>query len=161
MRHYHGNLRQCHECPSLRIPLFEPLKRLSGELGVGLHLVALNQNCKYSQPRRLEKSTSRRSETATFDIEGLGGGSPATDTTPRTPRKRDKSVLIPFAQEPFGFESIRVFPITRCGVICKPTGVPTGQGGSYGYSEPRGCRCLTRSQRGGGIRSYHQLDSQR
>ena len=37
--------------------------------------------------------------------------SPATDASPCTPRKRDERILVPFTQEPFWFESKRVFPI--------------------------------------------------
>ena len=45
---------------------------------------------------------------------------PATDASPRTPRERDKSILIPFTQEPFRFKSKRIFPISCCKALRKP-----------------------------------------
>ena len=52
---FHGHSRYRHKFTNPGIPLLELLERLSGELGVGFHLVVLNQIRQHSQPRRLEE----------------------------------------------------------------------------------------------------------
>jgi len=54
-KNFHGCSRYRHQFTNLGIPLLELLERLSGELGVGFHPVALNQRREHSQPRRLEE----------------------------------------------------------------------------------------------------------
>ena len=54
-----------------------------------------------------------------FELDG--GGLPAPDARPAAPRERDKSVLVPFTHEPFGFESMRVVPIPRYVTLYKPS----------------------------------------
>jgi len=56
----HGRSRYRHKFTNPGIPLLELLERLSGELGVGFHPVALNQRRQNSQPRRLEEPESER-----------------------------------------------------------------------------------------------------
>lgn len=82
----------------------------------------LNENRKYSQRRRLEKSSiGMVSHSSVCELEE-NGGSPAADASPRAPRERDKSVLIPFTQESLWFESKRVLPVTCYVVPCKSDG---------------------------------------
>ena len=57
---FHDHSRYRHKLTNLRIPLLELLERLSGELGVGFHLVALNQRRQHCQPRYLEEPKSEQ-----------------------------------------------------------------------------------------------------
>ena len=54
-RKFCGRSRYGHNFTNPGIPLLELLERLSGELGVGFHLVVLNQRRQHSQPRCLEE----------------------------------------------------------------------------------------------------------
>jgi len=53
----------------LGISLLELLERFSGELGVGFHLVALNEGRELPQRRRLEKPKFRDGKTARFEVD--------------------------------------------------------------------------------------------
>jgi len=57
---FRGYSRYRHHFTNPGIPLLELLERLSGELGVGFHPVALNQRRQHSQPRRLEEPESEQ-----------------------------------------------------------------------------------------------------
>jgi len=52
---FYGHSHQRQHFTTLGILLLELLERLSGELRVGFHSVALNESREYSQPRRLEE----------------------------------------------------------------------------------------------------------
>lgn len=66
--------------------------------------------------------------------------SPAADTSPWAAREGNKCVFIPFAQEPFWFESERVIPIPCCVTLFNHLGGFIGRGGPYDYNGAQWCQ---------------------